>query len=260
MNDWIEGDPDRTIVLHCKGPPASLCFALRIAKFDYLRLAGKGRTGTLACAYLLSTKEAPSPPKLKRSYTDKEWARLTAEKLIRAVDSDSETDPDTDPENKVVKNSNLTVENIKTAEVASHSQTSLNAILDLHTSRRMKPPEKQAEKVKRGGEFQVERHSGAALRLTCWVSVSIASQRRFLSYWSILLLAPTDVPANFWSIPRLPAEQRSKVYLTDVRVRMMESSNILRSTIKAVSSALEVARWGEVKEKGKGDIWISLAR
>lgn len=94
-----------------------------------------------------------------------------------------------------------------------------------------------------------------------YVIVSIASQRRFLSYWSILLLAPTEAPPKFWVVPRLLPEERPKVYLTEIRVRMSEaSSNIMRNAIKAVSSALEMTRRNETQDKGNGDVWVSLSR
>ncbi|KIO15939.1 hypothetical protein M407DRAFT_34432 [Tulasnella calospora MUT 4182] len=120
------------------------------------------------------------------------------------------------------------------------SQTSLDAILDLHTLRRMKAPEKQDDKQKRG--------------------VSIASQRRFLLYWSILLMSPHDVPKGFWADPPLPVDQRPKAYLREVRVRLRESNGMARKAIRAINSALEMAGRGDEKERGKGEIWISLAR
>ncbi len=127
-------------------------------------LAGKGRTGTLACAYLLSTGQAASPPKLKRSYSDRQWALLTADKLVRALDSDDSDPSDSETASKksqVAGPSNART-SIKVApalandialnsDKANISQTSLDAILDLHSSRRMKVPEKEDAKRARGG-------------------------------------------------------------------------------------------------------------
>ncbi|KAG8906498.1 Telomerase protein component 1, partial [Tulasnella sp. 408] len=229
MDIYLKQDPDRVVVLHCK--------------------AGKGRTGTLACAYLLSTGEPPSAPKLQRSYTDRAWAQLTAEKLIRAVDSE-DSDSDSERGHPPIQASRSagssppkegrTRELAAVSNQANMSQTSLDAILDLHTMRRMKAPEKQDAKQKRG--------------------VSISSQRRFLLYWSILLMSPQDVPKGFWADPPLPVDQRPKVYLREVRVRLRESNGMARKAIRAINSALEMAGRGDDQDRGKGEIWISLAR
>ncbi|KAG9048212.1 Telomerase protein component 1 [Tulasnella sp. UAMH 9824] len=214
MDIYLKQDPDRVVVLHCK--------------------AGKGRTGTLACAYLLSTGEPPSAPKLQRSYTDRAWAQLTAEKLIRAVDSE-DSDSDSERGHPPIQASRSagssppkegrTRELAAVSNQANMSQTSLDAILDLHTMRRMRPPEKQDAKQKRGG--------------------------RSVYY---------DVPRGFWADPPLPVDQRPKVYLREVRVRLRESNGMARKAIRAINSALEMAGRGEDQDRGKGEIWISLAR
>ncbi|KAG9003093.1 Telomerase protein component 1 [Tulasnella sp. 427] len=227
MDIYLKEDPERVIVLHCK--------------------AGKGRTGTLACAYLLSTGEPPSAPKLQRSYTDKAWAQLTAEKLIRAVDSE-ESDGASEDGRPSMQSSRsagssppkATKELAAVSNQANMSQTSLDAILDLHTIRRMKAPEKNDSKQKRG--------------------VSIASQRRFLLYWSILLMSPKDIPQGFWADPPLPLDQRPKIYLREVRVRLKEANGMARKAIRAINSAFEMAGKTDDRDRGKGEIWISLAR
>ncbi|ORX35851.1 hypothetical protein BD324DRAFT_629254 [Kockovaella imperatae] len=52
MTAWLQGDPERIAIIHCK--------------------AGKGRSGTLLCSYLLSLPQLPPPPQLDRSYGHKE--------------------------------------------------------------------------------------------------------------------------------------------------------------------------------------------
>lgn len=142
------------------------------------------------------------------------------------------------------------------------SQTSLDAILELHTRQRMKIPEKEDAKQKRGGGLvhHLTAPSLPLMRITFIDSVSIASQRRFLMYWSILLLSPKDVPRGFWADPPLPVPERPKVYIREVRVRLRESNLMARKAIRAVNSVFEMAGKSDDHERGKGEIWISLAR
>ncbi|KAK8847604.1 hypothetical protein IAR55_005463 [Kwoniella newhampshirensis] len=60
MTAWLQGDHDRIAIIHCK--------------------AGKGRSGTLLCSYLLSLPELPPAPQLDRSYTPKELALRAAQR------------------------------------------------------------------------------------------------------------------------------------------------------------------------------------
>ncbi len=91
------------------------------------------------------------------------------------------------------------------------------------------------------------------------IVVSIASQRRFLYYWSLLVLSPQDVPLHFWSNPPLPIQERPQVYLKEIRIRMREGG-VARTALSFLNSALEVAGRGGEDERGKGDVWVSLAR
>ncbi|KAN0065940.1 Telomerase protein component 1 [Thecaphora frezii] len=50
MTEWLESDPDNVAVIHCK--------------------AGKGRSGTMTCCYLISLPFLPNPPQSLRNYSD----------------------------------------------------------------------------------------------------------------------------------------------------------------------------------------------
>lgn len=112
----------------------------------------------------------------------------------------------------------------KTAsEVLAHA-------LELHSSKRMKTPS-PGEKGKQG--------------------VSIPSQRRWLHYWSLLL--SHRAPLDFWA-----DKPHSKVRITSITLWMKEVSAIKSQLIRASNAILD--RTSSKKYKGKGEVWISLAR
>lgn len=235
-------------------------------------VAGKGRSGTLACAYLLTLEQAPTPPRLQRSYAAAEWAERRAEMLINEVETDEDELPDssappstteTAPPRGVlnVREIPLTTSPSATLDVPPVDSTSttpsptsqsapkststksqgstLESVIALHTSRRMQSAP-DASKAKQG--------------------VSIPSQRRFLGYWSRLI--DGAAPAGMWRINNAKGlEDRQRVRLGTVRVIMRDDASLKQRGMRLFNTILDRAvGGGSDGKKGKGDVWVSLAR
>ncbi|KAJ7787158.1 phosphatases II [Mycena olivaceomarginata] len=212
MTDWLDGSPERVIVLHCK--------------------AGKGRSGTLACTYLLSSlnNEKPTPPKLERSHTPSESAKIRANDVMEAIEHEEDVDQ---------------LAPIAESPAQKSFTETLKTVLDLHTARRMKPPGENA-KQKQG--------------------VSIPSQRRWLHYWALLLAH--EAPAHLWAAPAAPPAPRAKrprVRLTQITVRMREAGSMKMHLVRAATAVIDRTSLGkagsvQAKASGNGNVWVSLAR
>ncbi|KAF8189895.1 hypothetical protein K438DRAFT_1592985 [Mycena galopus ATCC 62051] len=227
MADWLDGSPERVIVLHCK--------------------AGKGRSGTLACTYLLSLGQAPTPPQLERSHTASEWAKLRANEVMQAIEHEDDAAP---PLLAPIAESPAADSSMPPAQQSFTD--SLKGVLELHTARRMKPPGAN-EKPKQG--------------------VSIPSQRRWLHYWALLLAH--EAPAHLWASsgksipgtgPLTPASlKRPRVRLTKITVRMREAGTVKMHIVRAASAVIDRTSLGkagsvQAKATGNGNVWVSLAR
>ncbi|KAJ3782813.1 phosphatases II [Lentinula aff. detonsa] len=245
MRIWLDGSPERVAVLHCK--------------------AGKGRSGTMACAYLLSNDKLASPPRLERSYSRKQWAKMRADEMMNVISEDSA--PAELPNNSMLVEEHIDSPAPMSGPISPEPDQpqqksygkALEHVLSLHTSRRMKVPSAESDTVKQG--------------------VSIPSQRRFLYYWSLLL--SHEAPSHFWAteplvplpdqdttISSLPVSEkrpRPKVRLTEIKIRMKELSNVRINLVRAANAVIERTNMSKsaavtTQTDKNTHVWVSLAR
>jgi phosphatidylinositol-3,4,5-trisphosphate 3-phosphatase/dual-specificity protein phosphatase PTEN len=187
-------------VLHCKGRPPPLHSFTSGSETHVGKLAGKGRSGTLACAYLLSLCLAPSKSMASssRSHEFSEWSILGAKEGLPTPSSDDrgsaelqldvevgETGPDPSTSGRRLAGTSSVHPNAELAWVSSEpSMITLEQVLDLHRSRRMKTSSKH-----------LRRSLSTSTAKKPKMGVSIPSQQRWLFYWSQVLQGKD--PASF---------------------------------------------------------------
>lgn len=133
------------------------------------------------------------------------------------------------------------------------STPTLQQVLDLHTSRRMKvsPVSKNTSSAKpRAG-------------------VSIPSQRRWFLYWSRLLAGQgppgmwglSDVKSGLHDGSNSPSILRRKIRITEISLRLRELSGIKAGLIRAASLLMDRGKDGRgLVSLGNNRVWASLAR
>lgn len=240
--------------------------------------AGKGRSGTMACTYLLSLEESTNIHAQDR-YAAKLWAENSTQRSIDVLPDPDEDQVETKKKPSlppVFESPSDTAGILDPGETGSPPVSftdsssrgnfevsftdALKGVLDLHTARRMKPPG-EGKRAKQG--------------------VSIPSQRRWLNYWALILAhaapshlwaePPSSVPPALTGTlsptpslsPRSKLASKPKVRLTQIRLRMHEPS-AMHNLVKAANVLLERAARNppviDSNTHSANQVWASLAR
>lgn len=211
---------------------------------EHNSLAGKGRSGTMACSYLLTRDGLLSMKEEFESRTEQD-GQQAQNGILK---------PGSQPhKNDLTRN----VEIPSTHAVANQSKDSgkaltetldkLNHVLAWHTSRRMK------KAVQHPGVVKVKH------------GVSIPSQRRWLHYWCRLL--ENQGPPGFWVAETGHASRPApKIRLTQIQLRMRTPSGLKTGLVQTANVVLNTRSLITASSRPvsavqtSGNIWASLAR
>ena len=249
MHAWVDGTNappedksqtnDRVVVIHCKGTSSS-SFSQKI--FISQLTAGKGRSGTLACAYLLTAPTLVRSENISAEHARSEstLCELSRPELISATSSAH------DFSEKLEYSSAPSYPNfgsLRRRTTSTHAgmrspSVPLAAVLRLHAEKRMKATTSKSGKQRQG--------------------VSIPSQQRFLSYWARIV--SKDTPGDFWAVE--PRSRRSlNVRLCNITVKMSDLSPTKSALFKLVNQFHHIlgrAKASEAQERSP--VWASLSR
>jgi phosphatidylinositol-3,4,5-trisphosphate 3-phosphatase and dual-specificity protein phosphatase PTEN len=207
-------------------------------------LAGKGRSGTVACAYVLSLGDHLESTQSERNCNEKQWALIQADLTIKAVTgSDNVEGCPEDIKSEVTDP--LMVDGADGSRPPDRKESTLilvgthadavQRVLDLHTARRMKLPS-ASYGVKPG--------------------LSVYSQRRWLHYWSLHL--HNVAQTHSVSPSRHEVNGKPTVRLTQIKLRTEKVLGVKATLTKLAGHSRK--RIPHSTDGNKPGLWVSLAR
>ncbi|KAG8216489.1 hypothetical protein J3R82DRAFT_6601 [Butyriboletus roseoflavus] len=207
----------------------------------------------MACAYLLSLYASPSasiPSALHDSFS--EWSLIGNKEGLQTPSTDTSTVLPATLDHPASVPSGADLFRVSSEPTVS----TLEKVLDLHTSRRMKPSLHPSRS-----------HPDVPLAKKPKMGISIPSQQRWLFYWSQVLDGKGPPSSRLFLgkdhsetlLDRTP--QITKIKLTELAIRMYEPSRIQPHLVQAASVVITGAGKGRgVNESTTGRLWVSLAR
>ncbi|RXK39199.1 hypothetical protein M231_03556 [Tremella mesenterica] len=230
MTAWLQGDEERIAIIHCK--------------------AGKGRSGTLLCSYLLSPDTLPPAPQLPTSYSTHDPSQLRHDNDDREANTEDPHTPARSEGLRVASRAGSTASSLTTISrpspppsvQISYLSEEAYAPMDIDDEGDLRRP---GQRDRRDGKVDdvFRLHSSRRMKPTSsGRGVSIPSQRRWCRY--VNLLFTNKAPPSYLSPVR-------------TRVRLISITMLLNppTTWQKPLASLVVGRSG-----GQGNAWASVAR